>query len=405
MSDLFSENGLQISTQQELLDELIAKYQIIYGSDINLDQSTPDGQALNIYAQAQSDIRGILLQLYNSFDPENASGRILDERCAINNVFRKGGTYTTVDITIVTDRAVTLQGLDGNYNDPLGTGYTIQDDAGNRFILVNTRTLYAGTNTALFRAEKIGAVETSLNTITNQVTVVLGVVSVNNPVASTIGQDEETDAQLKIRRRKSVAISSSGYLNGLLAKILQLTGVVDAALYENYTSETDSLGIPPHCIWLVVEGGSAEDIANTIYANKSYGCNMRGNITDNITTLSRQIFTARWDEPTVKPLYMKFKLQALASDVTFDTNAIKDYIMDNTSFNIGGYVSTSSLTTIAQAAIDDYSGKVYGESTASGGVALEVQISSDGQSWVEFLQSNPSEKYALTNIEITEVNS
>lgn len=403
MSDSFGANGLQVSTQQELLNELVANYQNIYGSDINLDQSSPDGQVVNILAQAQSDIRGILLQIYNSFDPDNASGRVLDERCAINNVFRKGGTYTTVDITIVTDRTVTLQGLDGEYNNPLGTGYTIQDDAGNRFILANTQTLSAGTSTLLFRAEQIGAVETQLNTITNQVTVVLGVVSVNNPVASTVGQNEETDAQLKIRRRKSVAIGSSGYLNGLLAKVLQLTGVVDAALYENYTSETDSLGIPPHCIWLIVEGGSSEDIANTLYSTKSYGCNMRGNITYTITTPSRQLFIARWDEPTIQPLYMKFKLQALEENITFDIDAIKNYILSNTSFNIGGYASTSSLTAIAQMAINNSAGSAFGEIDTVAGVALEVQISTDNSNWVEFAQSNPSEKFALTDVQITEV--
>lgn len=403
MTDVLNSDGLQVSTHQELLDELTSNFKYIYGDDISVGQETPDGQALNIYAQGQSDIRGLLLQTYNSFDPDNCSGRVLDERCAINNVFRKGGTYTTVDITIVADRELTLQGLDGDYNNPLGTGYTIQDNAGNRFILANTQTISVGTNTVLFRAEKIGAVEVALNTIRNQVTVVLGVISVNNPVAATIGQNEETDAQLKVRRRKSVSIGSSGYLNGLLAKILQLDGVVNAALYENYTSETDSLGIPPHCIWLVVEGGSSKDIAETIYANKSYGCNMRGNITYSIVTLSKQQFVAKWDEPTIKPLYMKFKLQALASDITFNMEDIKNYIISNTSFGIGSYVSTSSLTAIAQSAINAYSGEVNGVDGESGGVALEVLISSNNSNWVEFIQSSPSEKYSLTDVQITEV--
>lgn len=373
MTDVIDSNGLQVSSNTELVSQLTSDFQEIYGNDINVDQNSPDGQMINIFAQGGTDIRELLVQLYNSFDPDNCSGRLLDERCALNNVFRKAGTFTTVLITLVTDRSVTLQGVDSNYNDPSATGYTIQDNAGNQFVLVNTQTFAAGTHTALFRAKEIGAVETSIGTITTPVTIVLGVVSVNNPVAATTGENEETDAELKIRRRQSVSISSSGYLNGILASVLQLDGVTDAAAYENYTNTTDANGTPPHCLWLVVEGGSASDIAEVLYKKKPAGTNMRGSITYNITTISRQTFTAAWDEPTSQTLYVKFNIQPKIPNVVFDEDAIKEYILDNITYRIGDGAETSTITTVAQQAIDVNGGN---------GVAVNVLISTGGSSSV-----------------------
>lgn len=392
MTDVVDSNGLQVSSNTELVSQLTTSFQNIYGNDINVDQNSPDGQMINIFAQGGTDIRELLVQLYNSFDPDNCSGRLLDERCALNNIFRKAGTFTTVLITLVTDRSVTLQGVDANYNDPSATGYTIQDNAGNQFVLVNTQTFAAGTHTALFRAKEIGSVETSIGTITIPVTIVLGVVSVNNPVAATTGENEETDAELKIRRRQSVSISSSGYLNGILASVLQLDGVTDAAAYENYTNVTDANGTPAHCLWLVVEGGSAADIAEVLYKKKPAGTNMRGDITYNITTVSRQTFTAAWDEPTAAPLYIKFNIQPTVTGVVFDEDAIKDFILDNVKYKIGDGAETSTLTTVAQMAIDANGGN---------GVAVNVLISTDNANWVEYIAPVVATKLGITDIAIT----
>lgn len=392
MSDNFDNNGLQVATRPELVEELTQDYQGIYGEDINVDQSSPDGQVINIFAQGGTDIRELLMQIYNSFDPDNCSGKVLDSRCAINNIFRKGGTFTTVPIDVTVDRTVTLDGLDDNYNDPNATGYTIQDPSGNQFILVSTQTLQAGTTRVLFRAKEIGAVQTTLNTITTPVTIVLGVVSVNNPVDATEGKNEETDYQLKVRRRQSVSIGSSGYLNGLLATVLQLDGVTDAALYENFTGETDANGTPAHCMWLVVEGGSDSEIADAIYRKKSYGCNMRGDITYTITTVSHQQFVARWDEPTIQNLYVRFNIVPSFPNVQFDISAIKQYILDNEAFRIGDGAETSSLTTLAQEAIDANGGQ---------GFAVSVFVSTDNSNWVEYVPPVVATKLAIANIDIT----
>ena len=393
MSDSFDENGLQTATAPELLESLTTAFKEIYGDDILLDSSTPDGQWLNILVQKGVDVRGLLMQLYNSFNPDNAQGAVLDQRCAINNVFRKAGSFTTVNIAITTDRSLTLQGVDDDYNNPEATGYTVQDNEGNRFVMVNTQTLSAGTTSVLFRSETIGDVIVLPDTITTPVTIVLGVLSVNNPTAATaIGENEEPDEELRERRRQSVAISSYGYLNGLQAALLQLDGVNDAKVYENYTSSTDENGTPGHCIWVVMDGGSSADIADTIYSKKSVGCDMRGDIEYTITTPALTQFVAKWDEADVTPLYIKFSIQPEVSGTTFDTTAIEEYIDAHLSFKIGSAAETSTITTLAQEAIDSVGGQGY---------AINVLISDDENTWVEYLAPVVATRYSVSDITIT----
>lgn len=380
MPDILDANGLQISTASEIRAALVSAFQTIYGVDINVDQNSPDGQIIGIFTQAGVDIRELIQEVYNSFDPDRAPGRQLDERVVINDIERAGGTFTTINLDITVDRTVTLPGLDAAFNNINGVGFTVQDNAGTQFILIDTVTLTAGTTSLSFRAKNIGQVEATINTITNQVTIVLGVTGVNNPSAPTsIGQNEETDPQLRTRRQQSTAISSNGYLNGLLGLVFSLDGVTDAALYENVTNSTDGDSIPAHGTWLIVEGGANSDIANAYYDRKSYGSAMKGAVSVNITTPSGGTFTALFDRPTAVNLYINFDLKRTAGlAFVYDLPFIKQYLVDNLKYRIGQFAETSAPTAYAVAGIAAQGG---------GGVPANMEISLDGTTWVDYLDT------------------
>ena len=173
MADLLNENGLTLSTYTELLDNIQSAMNTIYAQDgdtINFDSETPDGQFTNILTQIGADVRQLAMEVYNSFNPDNCTGIVQDWRYAINFITRKGGTYTIQNIDITTDRTVTLQGLDGNFNQPTATAYTVSDDSGNQWYLIDTTTLTAGTTSLAFRSQNLGLVQTTIGTIQNQVT-------------------------------------------------------------------------------------------------------------------------------------------------------------------------------------------------------------------------------------------
>lgn len=298
--------GLTLATRQELIDNFTAQYQIIYGDDINLGSDTPDGQMMNIYVQAILDVQDLLMTIYNGFDPDNAIGNVLDQRVAINGIQRQAGTYTVTPITIVTSASVNLYGLDQTANQV----YTVADNAGNLWQLQTTQLgVSAGTNVFNFQAAIPGAELTIPNTITVQVTIVLGVVSVNNPTTYTnLGVNEESDAALKIRRQKSVSLASQGYLAGLLAALENVTGVTSAFVYENDTNTTDADGVPGHSIWVILAESGADPaaIANAIYIKRNAGCGMFGAQTYNVPQIDGTVFPVFWDDVNTVNLFIKF---------------------------------------------------------------------------------------------------
>lgn len=410
MPDSIGVNGLQVQTITELKSDILNGFNDsftgvfipglnqIYSVDINVDSNSPDGQEVGLFAQMAGDLRELLVSINNSFDPDFAQGALLDQRCAINNIARKGGTYTVQPIDIVTNATVTLQGLDANYTNPNGTGYTVQDNSGNQFILAATVTLTAGTNTLDFRAQAIGDVSVPINTIINPVTIIPGIVSVNNSSAAlTVGINEETDGALRIRRAASTANGTSGNSQGLLGNLLALTGVTEAAVYQNRTNSTDANGIPAHCIWVVVAGGSNVDIANTIYETISDGCNMKGDQSYTLTTISEALFTAYWDNPTPEPLYITFTIKTTVPGFDFSLSAIKSFIAENLVYGIGQFAETSSITAVAAAAIASQGG---------GGVPVLVSISSDDITFTDYLNTATLASeftVATANIDITVV--
>jgi uncharacterized phage protein gp47/JayE len=314
MPDTLDANGLTIKTLTEIVAELEAGMQTVYGTDINVDPDSPDGQMINMFAQACIDLREVIEDIYTSMDPDQATGVVLDQRVAINGIMRNGGTYTVAPVEITVDRAVSLIGLDTlsdalEADFPAGV-YTVKDDAGTQFVLLDSVNIAAaGTATYDFRAVNIGAVLVEVGTITTPVTVIAGVTAIANASATSVqGVDEESDTALKIRRRKSTAIASEGYLDSIESNILALDGVTACVVDENVTNVTDANGTPAHYIWAIVEGGADADIAEAIYATKSSGSGMRGVTVVSVARPNGRTIDISFDRPTDEDLYIRFNV-------------------------------------------------------------------------------------------------
>ena len=358
MSDILNENGLQLKNLTTLVSELNTALQNIYGADINLDPNSPDGQLVNTVAQEGVDLREVLNQVNANFDPDQASGRVLDQRVAINGIERNGGTYTFTPVSITTDRALNLVGLDTQVNELTPTVsnlYTVQDDAGNQFYLVSSISIVApGSQSLSFRAAALGEVNVQLNTITNPVTNIAGVTGINNPSAPTIiGRNEESDAALRIRRQSSVAVPAIGFLDSLEASLSDLEGVTTAIVFENQTDTTDSNGIPPHSIWVVVEGGDVDSIGLTIYTKKSSGSGMRGTQTVNVPRPDGRIFVSRFDRPVNQDLWIRFSL-SLPGGGVIDTDNVKEQIVEGLFWDINGEAGADDVIDFVKGLNPDY---------------------------------------------------
>lgn len=351
MPNLIDANGLQTATRQELIDYFTAQYKLIYGNDINLDSDSPDGQMMNIYVQSQLDSLDLTRQVYNMQDPDNAIGVILDQRIAINGIQRQDGTFTVTNITVITTQSVNLYGKDQEESQNPQPVYTVSDNAGNLWELQTTQlALSVGTNVLSFQAKAPGEQFTIPNTITVQVTIVLGVSSVNNPTTyTTLGINEETDAQAKIRRQKSVSLASQGYLAGLLAALENIPGVTSAFVYENDTSVTNGDGVPGHSIWVIVAGtGTAAAIAQAIYTKRNGGCGMFGTTLYTITQVDGSPFIVKWDTVITQNLFITFTATSINGVTAPNIEAIREGLVTSYVPGVNEEVNINTLATLVQ---------------------------------------------------------
>ena len=385
MPNSFDGTGLQTLTQSEIVENLTQEFQNIYGEDINVDSNSPDGQLINIFAQMLEDQYELLNQVNTSFDPDQAIGTVLDQRCSINGVQRKAGTYTYVQVDVITDRSVTLAGLDQN---SVEDSYTISDSEGNQFVLANTTSISAGTNSLRFRASNIGAVEVLPNTITTPVTIILGVLSVNNPsVASEEGTNEETDAELRERRKRSVSIANQGYTDGLLAALENIPDVTKASVYQNRGGTTDADGIPGHSIWVVVQGGSDAEIGQVMDNKVAAGVGMKGTQSVNVSQADGSVATYYFDRPTAQTLYVNLDITPLAGQILVYSD-IKNSLINGLSFQPNETVDSSAIICYIKSKYDN--------------VAVTCQVSTDGTTWQTIVSPSTKDKFfAMTTSSIT----
>lgn len=351
MPNVLDATGLTVMTREEVLTYLTEQFELIYGADVNLESDTPDGQWLGIITQLTTDLLDLVVQVYNSFSPDSAVGVVLDERCAINGIQRLGGTYTVTPVSITVNQSVNLYGLDQDDEDT----YTVSDNAGNRWILEETQLgVTVGTHSYSFRAETPGANLTITNTITVPVTIVLGVTAVNNPSSyTTLGTNEESDANLRVRRAQSVGLAGQGWLASLYAALNNLTGMTSAYVYENKTDSTDSDGVPGHSIWVIVAGTATDaDIAEAIYTKRNAGCGMFGSESYDITQVDDTVFTVNWDEVITKSLFVRFTALSIDGVVLPNVEAIRDGLPAIFAPTVYQEVNITTLGTYVQS-IDD----------------------------------------------------
>lgn len=335
--------GIQTKTLADIISALELAFQTIYGSDINLDQNSPDGQLLNEIAVMCSDFADFITQDYSSKDPDQAVGVALDAASQYCGIIRNGGTYTEVDIDITTDRALNLSGQSTS------TPFTISDSNGNEFQLIDDESLSLGLNTVAFRAVEIGNIQISLNTLTTISTPILGVLSVNNPDAPTQqGEDQETDAELRLRRQASVALPAQGSVAGLIGGLYTVDGVVDVAVFENTTASVDGDGIPAHGIWVIVDGGSDADVGAMIYLYRPLGIPMAGSETATITQVDSSTIDMKFDRAVDEDLYINLTISSKTGG-SIDSAAIKAGIVAALSYGIN---ETADVSTIINAVYD-----------------------------------------------------
>ncbi len=381
----FTADGIQIQTFQEIFDDLVTKYQGIYGADINVGSESPDGQRIALEAQARLDMQSFAATIANSLDPDFAEGLALISIAKLSGIYPRPATTSSWDIAITTDINLTLPDL-----------YTIKDSIGQLWQTNGSANLTTGVNTVSFFAVEFGAIVGLAAYTFEQVTIVLGITLIDALIDAVTGIDEETTQEFRQRRLKSLGNPSYSVTGSLYAKIAQIGGVTDANIIENDTDATDANGVPEHSIWCVIEGGDVTDIAETLAKNITGGTGHYGSVSETYEeTLQKPsgatfvlIHEVNFDRPTVIDAYITVTLTRKTPSDLIDLDLVKAQL-EAVTFAIGEAMLAGSLYQYCFGAGDGYT-------------VTALEISDDDITYVDTkLTPAVNEKYELAAARIT----
>lgn len=329
--------GYHFADFPAFLAYLTGAYTDIYGADVYLGEDSQDGQWLGIVAQALYDTAAIGAAIYNSFSPLTAQGVGLSRVVKINGLRRQSATNSTVELVI-----------GGTVFTNIVNGIAI-DDLNQQWALPSSVTIpMSGTITVTATSITAGAIQAQPDSITSIFTPTQGWQTVNNPTAATVGQPFETDNVLRNRQSISTSIPAQTVFDATIGAVSNVPGVIALSPYENDSDITDSNGLPPHSISLVVEGGTDTDIAQTILDYKTPGTNTYGTTSVSLTDAKGVPITINFFRPTLAPIAVQVTLTPLSSWISSNQDiiaaAIAAYI---SSIKIGGDIILTQLYAVA----------------------------------------------------------
>jgi len=387
---IIDKDGLQLDSFSEIFDSFTEQFKAIYGEDINLDQDTPDGQQIGIYTNMIYDLQTQIARLYNALDPDLAEGHELDKILKLIASVRLPATKSTVDLEITANKSVYLD-----------ENYTVRDDNKIEWIISTPQSISSGTTTVSFEAKEWGSISAMPNSITTPVTILTEIDTVNNPNPAVEGRDEESDVALRKRRNQLIGYRATSLISSIVGKILNLESVNDCILYENKTSLYDTeRELPAHSIWIIVDGGDIDKIAEIIATDKTIGCGLKGLVEATHTETfirgdgTERIFyhEVRFDRPMETEIFIKLNVKKRHPSDVIDVYSIKRKLAE-LNFNIAQNITVTEL----------YS-TIY--SVGSNFIASDLELSLDDDVYVDdLLVSNYDERLIIVgdNITITEI--
>ena len=349
LAPVITEKGISAPDYPAILNRLKELFRMIYGDDVYIEPDSKDGQMLAIYALAVHDANNAVITAHNSLSPSTSAGQALSNNVAINGLSRNAESHSTVDVIITGQVGTVIK--NGTVRDSAGNSWSLPDS-----VVIGTH----GNITVTAVCLKPGSVIALPGEVSQIGTPTRGWQSVTNTATATAGRSVETDGDLRIRRRKSVALPSRTVLDGVIGSVSQIAGVARLAAFENDTGKTDSRGIPSHSIALIVDGGDAKNIAEVIALKKTPGTGTFGNVEVKITNDYGVILPIRFSRPESVPAFVRITIEAFEGYTTLVGDKIRKAVTDYlNNLDIGTDIYRTKLFSPANLQSDPEGGTFY----------------------------------------------
>lgn len=347
--------GYVIKPSEVIVDELQTGLRGAFGANIDLTPSSNWQQLVAMLADRFEELWQLGQALYAATDPDKATDAALIALCAITGTLPEAagpssvaaiatgnpgtillaGRKASVQVTKVpfssdadatlgaatawaistayvigdirkNNSAIfycTIGGTSAGSGGPSGQGTAIVDGTVTwRF--VGPGTAYA---TIAWTCTSTGPLSALSGTLTNIDTTVSGWLGVSNPSDAALGNNADTNAQLRQRRQQELLGESRSVVDSIRTRILEdVDSVTNCIVLTNETEATNGDGMPPHSVECLVRGGLDQDIVDTIFANVAAGISTYGNQTGTFTDVDNgeQTYTVKWSRPVEHQIYI-----------------------------------------------------------------------------------------------------
>ena len=254
-----TENGFVQKPVQEIVSHINSRFRSAFGANFDISPEGPDGQVIGIISEEISKCWQQAEMVFNAYRPGAMQKVGLDNICEL--------TFTKRLVNWPSRVGVRCAGQAGTL---VPAGSIVSDGT------MNFKTQYdciiPGTVTAV--ATESGEYYIAANTVNKIVTTVAGWESVNNPEIGQTGVDYESDPALRIRRDRTTAHSGSAFVEAIYAALADLN-LSYIRIRDNDTGAP--IGTQPSgTVFVVVEGGTEDEIARRIYSSKTGGVPTHG---------------------------------------------------------------------------------------------------------------------------------
>ena len=250
----FTNAGVDIASFTQIRDAITTRYKEVYGQDVDLTvtPTNADGIFVNDLALMVNNILQSIKTMYANLDVNTASGVYLDNLCRLSNIVRKPATPSNVYITVknIGNDPITIK----KSSDTDGT--TFVDVSGSEWVYEGDDViLNAGTSQSI---QVFSSIAGEVEAVAGSIVQAIGnqYLEVTQPTNANLGNDAETDSELRARRAQSVGATGATVLEALTGALLNITAIRDVKIYNNNTNSNmtalDGTVVGPHSIYVIV---------------------------------------------------------------------------------------------------------------------------------------------------------
>jgi len=310
-------SGFIPETYDNIKSRIESKLEIL-SPGFDFSPESPDGQLIGIMAFELFQNWSQLSNVYNSYNPQVASGAALRNLGLISGLPYgvANRSFATCEVTGTTGTII-----------PQGT--IVLNDAGEEFYTSFETSIPSNLQVV---AVTPGPVAVDANTITTIQSPISGWTTVNNSGAGTVGTLAQTEQEYRNTRQRVVMRNFTSTSDTMTARLLEL-GLGQVSVTNNDSSTTTLPdGTPPNTIHVTtgeIGNVAPEDIAKVILDTNAIGCPTYGNSSTVVKDAQGVEHEIYYSVATVVPMRIELDVTFLSENIGGAEENIKTALLNH----------------------------------------------------------------------------